>query len=66
MWRFVLSRIAMTVPTVIGITVLAFALARLLPGDPVEVMLGERMSDKAVHAKMVQQLGLDQPLPHHD
>ena len=63
MWRFVLSRIAMTVPTVIGITVLAFALARLLPGDPVEVMLGERMSDKAVHAKMVQQLGLDQPLP---
>ena len=63
MWRFVLSRLAMTVPTVIGITVLAFALARLLPGDPVEVMLGERMSDKAAHAKMVQQLGLDQPLP---
>lgn len=62
MWRFVLSRIAMTVPTVIGITLLAFALARLLPGDPVEVMLGERMSDKAVHARMVQQLGLDQPL----
>lgn len=63
MWRFLLSRILMTVPTVLGITVLAFVLARLMPGDPVEVLMGERMSDPATHAKALAQLGLDQPLP---
>ena len=40
----------------------AFALIRLVPGDPVEVMMGERRLDEAAHAALVQQLGLDQPL----
>ena len=41
---------------------MAFALIRLVPGDPVEVMVGERRLDEAAHARLVQQLGLDQPL----
>ena len=43
-------------------TLVAFALIRLIPGDPVEVMMGERRLDPAAHAALMQQLGLDQPL----
>jgi ABC-type microcin C transport system permease subunit YejB len=63
MLRYLLTRVLMTVPTVIGITMLAFALARLLPGDPVEVMLGERIPDRQTYLQQLERLGLDQPLP---
>ena len=42
---------------------MAFALIRLIPGDPIEIMMGERRLDPAAHAALMQQLGLDQPLP---
>jgi dipeptide transport system permease protein len=38
-------------------------LIRLIPGDPIEIMVGERRLDPAAHAALMQQLGLDQPLP---
>ena len=63
MFRFVLRRIGMVIPTFIGITVLAFALIHLIPGDPIEVMMGERGVDPAAHAEAMKRLGLDQPLP---
>ncbi len=50
MFRFVLRRIGMVIPTFIGITILAFALIHLIPGDPIEVMMGERGVDPAMHA----------------
>jgi dipeptide transport system permease protein len=53
----------MVVPTFIGITVLAFALIHLIPGDPVEIMMGDRGIDAAAHAQALHALGLDQPLP---
>ena len=63
MLRFLLTRLAMVAPTLLGITVLAFGLARLLPGDPVEVMLGERIPDRQTYLAQLARLGLDQPLP---
>ncbi len=63
MFRFVLRRIGMVIPTFIGITVLAFALIHLIPGDPIEVMMGERGVDPAMHAAAMHRLGLDEPLP---
>ena len=63
MLRFILRRLGMVVPTFIGITVLAFALIHLIPGDPIEVMMGERGMDPAAHTQAMKQLGLDQPLP---
>lgn len=63
MLRYLLRRLAAVVPTVLGITVLAFVLARLLPGDPVEVMLGERIADRETYEAQRAKLGLDQPLP---
>ena len=47
MFAFVLRRLALVVPTFLGITLLAFALIHLIPGDPVEALSGERGMDPA-------------------
>lgn len=63
MLGFLLKRLATLVPTLIGITIVAFGLIRLVPGDPIEVMMGERHLDAEQHAALVKRMGLDQPLP---
>lgn len=50
-------------PTLIGASLVAFALIRLVPGDPVTNLLGERGGDPTVVAEMQARLGLDRPLP---
>ena len=62
MFNFALKKLAGLLPTLIGVTLLAFVLIRLIPGDPVEVMSGERRLDPAVHQAALHRLGLDQPL----
>jgi dipeptide transport system permease protein len=62
MLRFALSRLALVVPTLVGITVVAFFLIRLVPGDPIEAMAGERGIDPARHAELQRLYGLDRPL----
>jgi dipeptide transport system permease protein len=57
-----LKKLATLIPTLLGVTLVAFALIRLIPGDPIEVMVGERRLDPAAHAALMTQLGLDQPL----
>jgi len=57
-----LRRLVLAIPTFVGITLLAFALIHLVPGDPVQLMAGERRLDPQAHAEMLHQLGLDQPL----
>ena len=58
----VIRRLALVVPTFLGITLLAFSLVHLIPGDPVERMAGVRSLDPQLHAQMLQRLGLDRPL----
>ncbi|MCC7442780.1 MAG: ABC transporter permease, partial [Bdellovibrionales bacterium] len=62
MGRFVLQRLAVLVPTFFGITLVAFSLIRLVPGDPVLLLLGERGASPEVYAEMQKNLGLDQPM----
>jgi dipeptide transport system permease protein len=62
MHRFALTRIGMAIPTFIGITMLAFFLIRLVPGDPIETMAGERGIDPVRHEQLRRELGFDQPL----
>ncbi len=62
MFSFILRKLATVIPTFVGITLVAFTLIRLVPGDPIEVMVGERRLDPEAHADLVQQLGLDQPM----
>jgi dipeptide transport system permease protein len=59
MLRFLLGRIAVLVPTFVGVALIAFSLIRLLPGDPVMLMSGERVMDPARHAAVMHDLGLD-------
>ena len=62
MLRFVLARLGLAVPTFVGLTLIAFFLIRIVPGDPIETMAGERGIDPARHAELLREYGLDQPL----
>lgn len=63
MLRFLAGRIAILVPTFIGVALVAFFFIRLLPGDPVQIMAGERGLSPERHAELSALLGYDQPLP---
>lgn len=63
MISFILKRILMVIPTFIAITLITFALVHLIPGDPIEIRMGERGVDPQMHAEMMRQLGLHLPLP---
>ncbi|MDU6728702.1 MAG: ABC transporter permease subunit, partial [Bradyrhizobium sp.] len=62
MLRFALTRLSLVVPTFIGITLLVFVLIRLIPGDPIETMAGERGIDPARLAQLRKDYGFDQPV----
>ncbi|HEX2226143.1 MAG TPA: ABC transporter permease [Candidatus Binatia bacterium] len=61
MKHFLLRRLALLAPTVIGAVTLVFFLIHMVPGDPVEVMLGETASS-ADKEELRRSLGLDQPV----
>jgi dipeptide transport system permease protein len=62
MISFILRRLWLLVPSVLGITLLTFSLIHMIPGDPIEVMVGERTLDPVMHAQALHRLGLDKPL----
>ena len=62
MLRFILTRVSLAVPTFLGITLLVFVLIRLIPGDPIETMAGERGIDPVRHAQLRQEYGFDRPV----
>jgi len=59
MLRFILTRVAMAIPTMLIVAVSVFALIRLIPGDPAALMLGD-LADPASLADLRHRLGLDQ------
>ncbi|MCZ0963138.1 ABC transporter permease subunit [Paracoccus benzoatiresistens] len=62
MVRFLLSKLLYLVPTFLGITIVAFGFVRILPGDPVLLMAGERGVSPERHAELSAQLGFDKPI----
>ncbi len=62
MLGFILRRIALVIPTFIGITLMAFFLIRLVPGDPIEVMVGERGISPERHERLRKAYGFDRPM----
>ncbi|MDF1607681.1 ABC transporter permease subunit [Hoeflea sp. YIM 152468] len=63
MLRFFLTRVGLLIPTFIGVSIVAFAFIRLLPGDPIMLLAGERGVDPARYAELQASLGFDKPLP---
>jgi peptide/nickel transport system permease protein len=62
---YLLRRLAVSIPTIIGITILIFLVMRVLPGDPVSVVFGQESftaMSAADQARFRADLGLDQPL----
>jgi len=62
MIRYILQRLALIVPTFIGITIVAFGLVRLLGSDPVALLAGERVMSPERHAELSRQFGFDRPI----
>ena len=61
MLRFLLRRLLLTIPVLIGVATLVFSLIHLIPGDPVQAMLGDSATPEDV-AALRQRMGLDRPL----
>jgi len=59
---YILKRILLFIPTLLGITLITFILMQSLPGDPVSGMAGERASPETL-ARIRAELGQDRPLP---
>lgn len=62
MGRLILRRLLVSLPTLFGVSLLAFALIRLVPGDPVQLMVGERGATPERLAEVRRNLGLDRPV----
>ena len=59
---FLLRRFLLLTPTLFGITLVAFGFVRVLPGDPVLLMAGERGLTPERYAQALHNFGYDQPL----
>jgi dipeptide transport system permease protein len=59
---FLAKRIGLLIPTFLGVTVVAFLFIRLLPGDPVLLLAGERGLSPERYADLMAQFGFDRPL----
>ena len=62
MTQFIARRVLVTIPVLLGIVFIVFALARLVPGDPCRAVLGERATDPVCN-DFIHRYGLDQPIP---
>jgi len=61
MLRYLIRRLLLTIPVLLGVATLVFALIHFIPGDPAQAMLGEGAAPEDV-AQLRERLGLDRPL----
>ena len=61
-WRLVFTRLVAGIPALLVVTVLVFAIVRLLPGDPARILAGDFATDQVVQ-ELRQRWQLDRPLP---
>ena len=62
MIRYIITRLVLAIPTLLGILVASFLIIHLVPGDPVEVMMFGANPTPEQMAQLREQLGLDRPL----
>ena len=61
MFRYLVRRLLLTIPVLLGVATLVFSLIHFIPGDPAQAMLGEGAAPHEVE-QLRQRLGLDRPL----
>ena len=62
MFLYILKRLFQLIPVLLFVSVLVFSILHLIPGDPVDVILGQERYDRAQYAILRQKMGLDEPL----
>ena len=62
MTRYIVRRLLLSIPVLLGVVVLVFILARIIPGDPCVATYGEKAT-AAVCAAFNHRYGLDKPIP---
>lgn len=61
MLAYIIRRIFLLIPTLLGISIIIFLMMHITPGDPAELLLGERATEPALEA-LREHLGLNEPL----
>src|SRR5262249_1487853 len=59
---YVLRRLILLIPVLVGVSLVSFALLQLVPGDPALILAGEEATQEVL-ARIRQEYGLDRPLP---
>jgi peptide/nickel transport system permease protein len=59
---YILRRVLLIIPTLFGVSLLTFALSRIVPGDPARLAAGAQATPE-MYAQIRQEFGLDQPIP---
>ncbi len=62
MWKYVAQRLMLMILILVGVLIVTFALSRVLPGSPIEMMLGHRPTQEQIDLARAE-YGLDQPIP---
>ena len=61
MWKYILKRLLMMIPVLLGVTFLVFFIMSMTPGDPAAIILGDQATPEAI-AQLREELGLNDPL----
>src|SRR5437773_2956381 len=62
MWRYVARRLVLAVPTLLGASIIVFAMVHLAPGDPIAAVLPVDASKEQIE-EIKKSYGFDRPLP---
>lgn len=62
MLRFIIRRLLLMIPVLLGVSFIVFTIMSFTPGDPVEMYLGDNYTEEAYNA-LNEKLGLDKPFP---
>ena len=62
MWKYILKRLLMMIPVLLGVTFIVFFIMNMTPGDPAAIILGDQATPEAI-AQLRAELRLDDPLP---
>ena len=61
MFEYVLRRVLIAIPAILGVVIVVFAMVRLAPGDPALLLAGE-FADQATVERVRERFGLDRPV----
>jgi peptide/nickel transport system permease protein len=59
--RYIIQRLLLLLPVLLGISIITFGMLRLIPGDPARIMLGEHATEAAI-ARFRESMGLNDPI----